>query len=124
MLQGAEEVQLQAWGGSTQEYLQIGLELSYIDPRVVVSFQQRRTPGTSREVFTYICIQMGPAPATFQGKALYGVLLSLLEQKTRLVSFVQVKVPLTEEGLEAANLLIRRGIRVTMTGVYYAHQVK
>jgi len=33
-----------------------------------------------------------------------------------------IKVPMTKPGLEAASKLIGRGVRVTMTGVYTAHQ--
>jgi hypothetical protein len=36
---------------------------------------------------------------------------------------VQVKIPITEIGLQAASQLAKSGIRVTMTGVYSVHQV-
>lgn len=36
---------------------------------------------------------------------------------------VQVKIPVTKIGLQAASKLTKSGIRVTMTGVYSVHQV-
>eukprot|EP00271_Cylindrocystis_brebissonii_P004293 TRINITY_DN15928_c0_g1_i1.p1 TRINITY_DN15928_c0_g1~~TRINITY_DN15928_c0_g1_i1.p1 ORF type:complete len:318 (+),score=56.49 TRINITY_DN15928_c0_g1_i1:305-1258(+) len=66
---GAEEVQLQAFGGTTDAFFTSGMKLAEIDPRVVV------------------------------------------------------KVPLTQDGLVAAHMLVQRGLRVTMTGIYSAHQV-
>jgi transaldolase len=65
---GAQELQLQAWGGSAGKLYSVGLDLAALDDRVVV------------------------------------------------------KVPVTDAGVEAAGLLRRQGVRVTLTGVHTAHQ--
>ncbi len=60
---GAQEIQLQAWGGSAGKLYSTALDLAAIDPRIVV------------------------------------------------------KVPVTHEGIEAANLLKANNVRVTLTGM-------
>lgn len=65
---GATEMQLQAWGGSTDALFECGLQLAEMDDRIVV------------------------------------------------------KVPITREGIEAGNRLLREGVGVTMTAVYTTHQ--
>ena len=54
--QGAEEVQLQTWGGNAEAYAKVGLELANIDPRVVVwnhsvFFQTNARQKVGRSVF-------------------------------------------------------------------------
>ncbi|BDA48010.1 probable transaldolase [Coccomyxa sp. Obi] len=65
---GAQELQLQAWGGTAGRLYSVGLDLAAIDTRTVV------------------------------------------------------KLPITDAGVEAAGLLKSQGVRVTLTGVYTAHQ--
>ncbi|EIE27334.1 putative transaldolase [Coccomyxa subellipsoidea C-169] len=65
---GAQELQLQAWGGTAGRLYSVGLDLAALDTRIVV------------------------------------------------------KLPITDAGVEAAGLLRSQGVRLTLTGVYTAHQ--
>lgn len=86
-----------------------GLEISEISPGAIVVSSKCITvcqlTNTKSLEKQFICIKIHPIRDT----------ASL---------FVQVKIPITKIGLQAASTLAKSGARVTMTGVYSVHQVR